>query len=86
MVSVERDQPVDVYVWIPRYNAHSSNVPILVTHAAGTTTRTFNERKAPGSWVLHGRYTFNAGTAGYVQTSGANGTALADAVRFVPVW
>jgi len=76
----------DVYVWIPRYNAHSSNVPILVTHAAGTTTRTFNERKAPGSWVLHGRYTFNAGTAGYVQTSGANGTALADAVRFVPVW
>jgi hypothetical protein len=75
----------DVYVWIPRYNAHSSTkVPILVAHASGTTTLTFNERKAPGSWVLHGRYTFNAGTAGYVQTSGQDGTALADAVRFVP--
>jgi hypothetical protein len=75
----------DVYVWIPRYNAHSTKVPILVAHAIGTTTRIFNERKAPGSWVLHGRYTFNAGTAGYVQTSGENDTALADAVRFVPI-
>ena len=74
----------DVYVWIPRYNTHSTKVPILVAHASGTTTRLFNERKAPGSWVLHGRYTFNAGTAGYVQTSGQDGTALADAVRFVP--
>lgn len=74
----------DVYVWIPRYNARSTSVPILVAHASGTTTRIFNERKAPGSWVLHGRYTLNAGTAGYVQTSGQDGTALADAVRFVP--
>jgi hypothetical protein len=75
----------DVYVWIPRYNAHSTEVPILVAHAIGTTTRIFNERKAPGSWVLHGRYTFNAGTGGYVQISGENDTALADAVHFVPI-
>jgi hypothetical protein len=75
----------DVYVWVPTSNAHATSVPILVAHAYGTSTRLFNERKAPGSWVLHGRYTFNAGTAGYVQTSGQNGTALADAVRFVPI-
>jgi Divergent InlB B-repeat domain len=76
----------DVYVWIPRDNsARSTSVPILVAHASGTTTRIFNERKASGSWVLHGRYTFNAGTAGYVQTSAENGTALADAVRFTPI-
>jgi hypothetical protein len=75
----------DVYVWVPTYNAHPASVPILVAHANGTTTRLFNERKAPGSWVLHGRYTFNAGTAGYVQASAQNGTALADAVRFVPI-
>jgi hypothetical protein len=76
----------DVYVWIPRYNPQATSVPILVAYASGTTTRLFNERKAPGSWVLHGRYTFNAGTAGYVQTSGQNGTALADAVLFRPAF
>jgi hypothetical protein len=75
----------DVYVWIPKYNARATGVPILVAHANGTTLRTFNERKAPGGWVLHGRYTFNAGSAGYVQTTGDKETALADAVRFVPV-
>jgi hypothetical protein len=75
----------DVYVWIPTYNSHSTKVPILVAHAAGTTSRAFDEQKAPGSWVLHGRYTFNAGTAGYVQASSAKGGALADAVRLVPV-
>ena len=75
----------DVYVWLPTYNAHLTSVPILVAHANGTTTRLFNERKAPGNWVLHGRYTFNAGTAGYVQASAQNGSALADAVRFVPI-
>jgi hypothetical protein len=75
----------DVYVWIPKYNGRSTSVPILVAHANGTTTRSFNERKAPGSWVLHGRYTLGAGTSGYVQVSAENGTALADAVRFVPV-
>jgi hypothetical protein len=75
----------DVYVWIPKYNGRSTSVPILVAHATGTTTRTFSEWKASGSWVLHGRYTFNAGTAGYVQTSNDNGDALADAIRFVPI-
>lgn len=75
----------DVYVWIPTYNSHSTKVPIVVAHAAGTTSRAFDEQKAPGSWVLHGRYTFNAGTAGYVQASDSKGAALADAVRLVPV-
>lgn len=75
----------DVYVWIPTRNALSTSVPIVVAHATGTTTHLFNERKGPGTWVLHGRYTFNTGTAGYVQTSGVYGAAAADAVRFVPV-
>jgi hypothetical protein len=35
--------------------------------------------------VLHGRYTFNAGTAGYVQTSDVYGVAGADAISFIPV-
>jgi hypothetical protein len=35
--------------------------------------------------VLHGTYSFNTGTGGYVQVSDINGQACADAVRFVPV-
>jgi hypothetical protein len=75
----------DVYVWLPTASVRSTSVPIVVAHAGGTTTRLFNERRAPGTWVLHGRYAFNAGTAGYVQTSDRYGTAAADAIRLVPV-
>jgi hypothetical protein len=48
------------------------------------TTRTFDERTGGGQWHWHGRYTFTAGTAGYVEVSDLNGQAAADAVRFVP--
>jgi hypothetical protein len=75
----------DVYLWMPKYNSRATSIPVLVAHANGTTSRTFSERKMPGGWVLHGRYTFNAGTAGYVQTGVDRGASLADAVRFVPI-
>ncbi len=75
----------DVYVWWTTGANRATNVPFAVVHAGGTTTRTFNERTGGGQWVLHGRYTFNAGTTGYVETSDVNGQACADAVRFVPV-
>ena len=74
----------DVYVWWTTHANRSASVPISVTHAGGTTTRTFDERTGGGQWVLHGRYSFTAGTAGYVQTTDASGQAAADAVRFVP--
>jgi Divergent InlB B-repeat domain len=75
----------DVYIWIPKWNKGSTSVPVTVTYAGGSMLRTFNERRAAGAWVLHGRYPFNAGTTGYVQTDDSSGLALADAVRFVPV-
>jgi len=75
----------DVYVWWSTHVNRSSAVPVTVVHAAGSTTQTFNEQAGGGRWVLHGRYSFNAGTAGYVQVSSANGQAAADAVRWVPV-
>ena len=75
----------EVYIWIPRWSKGSTSVPVTVTYASGSTLRTFNERRAAGGWVLHGRYPFNAGTTGYVQTSDSSGAALADDVRFVPV-
>jgi Divergent InlB B-repeat domain len=75
----------DVYVWIPTDSVRSRAVPILVSHAKGMTTRLFDERRATGTWVFHGRYSFGAGTSGYVQTSDIFGQAAADAVRLVPV-
>jgi hypothetical protein len=74
----------NVYVWWTAHANRSTAVPISVTHAGGTTTKTFNERVGGGQWVLHGQYSFNTGTGGYVQVSGSGGQAAADAVRFVP--
>jgi len=74
----------DVYVWWAASPSRSTSVPITVVYAGGSNTRVFNERAGGGQWVLHGRYTFNAGTSGYVETSDANGSAGADAVRLAP--
>ncbi|HEX2440675.1 MAG TPA: hypothetical protein VHT71_20350 [Methylomirabilota bacterium] len=74
----------DVYVWLPK-DRHASSVPIQVKYAGGATTLIFDERQGTGAWVYHGRYSFNAGTTGYVQMSDSKGLAIADAVRFVPV-
>ena len=56
-----------------------------VSHAAGQTTRTYNEQTGAGHRVLHGRYSFNVGTSGWAETSDAGGQACAHAVRIVPV-
>jgi len=75
-----------VYIWIPTWNKGSASVPVTVRYKGGSTTlRTLNEKRAAGGWVPHGRYMFDAGTAGYVETDDSRGAALADAVRFVPV-
>jgi hypothetical protein len=74
-----------VYVWWTTHVNRSTAVPISVVHAGGTTTKSFNEQVGGGQWVLHGQYTFNAGTGGYVQVTDSAGQAAADAVRFVPV-
>ncbi|MCI0547782.1 MAG: PQQ-dependent sugar dehydrogenase [Candidatus Rokubacteria bacterium] len=74
----------DAYV---RWTAHanrSSSVPISVVHSGGTTAKNFNQKVSGSTWVLHGRYTFAAGTAGRVTLSNANGQAAADAIRLVP--
>lgn len=77
--------PYDVYVWWTTETSRSTTAPFTVVHAAGSTTKNFNERTGGGQWVLHGRYTLKAGTTGYVETSDVNGQVAADAVRFVPV-
>jgi hypothetical protein len=74
----------EVYVRWTAYSTRSASVPIAVTHAGGTTTKTYDQRTGGGVWVLHGTYGFNAGTGGYVQVSDVNGQACADVVKFVP--
>jgi hypothetical protein len=75
----------DVYVRWTSHPNRSARVPVTVRHASGSTVRYVDERVNGGAWVLHGRYSFAAGTGGYVSVSDANGQAAADAVRFVPV-
>ena len=60
-------------------------MPISVTSSSGTVTRNFDEKTGGGVWVLHGRYNFSVGPAGYVEVSDANGQAAADAIRLVPL-
>lgn len=76
----------DVYVWWDAQAFQAASVPITVVSASGPSTRAFNESTGGGQWVLHGRYNFSAGIAGYVQVSNnGSGHVAADAVRFVPV-
>jgi alpha-tubulin suppressor-like RCC1 family protein len=74
----------DVYAWWTASSTRSTIVPITVSgHSGSPVTSLFNQRLDGGKWNLHGRYSFAAGARGSVQTSGANGLANADAVRFV---
>jgi hypothetical protein len=75
----------DVYVWWSTHPNRSTRVPITVTSSTGAVSKTVDQKNSGGSWILHGNYSFNAGTSGYVEVSDANGQASADAVRFVPL-
>jgi hypothetical protein len=75
----------DVYVWWTTHPNRSTNVPISVSHAGGTTVKNYNQQLTGGQWILHGRYNLPAGVGSYVEVSDANGQSAADAVRFVPV-
>jgi hypothetical protein len=74
----------DVYVWFTTGSNRSTEVPVMVVHADGKTTRRFDQTSGGGRWVLHGRYRFKAGSRGYVEVSDRNGPAGADAIRLVP--
>jgi hypothetical protein len=73
-----------VYVWWTAHPNRSTSVPITVGgQTTGARTQTYDEQAGGGQWVLHGTYTFAAGSRGTVQVSNGNGQAAADAVRFV---
>jgi hypothetical protein len=74
-----------VYVWYATNANRSTRVPINVVSTTGAVSKLFDQKTTGGSWILHGTYRFNAGTAGYIEVSDVNGQAGADAVRIVPV-
>jgi len=63
----------------------ASNVPVSVTHAAGTSNFIVDQRANGGKWVLLDTFNFNSGTTGnvLVGNTDADGYVIADAVRFV---
>ncbi len=75
----------DVYAWWTYHPNRSTNVPYRINHATGIDTVVVNQHDPAlgGQWVLLGRYTFTAGSAGYVEVSSENGQACADAVRLM---
>ena len=75
----------DVYVRWTTFANRSSTVPISVTTGGTTVTKIYDQKTGGGTWVLHDRYTFAQGTAGYVEVDDSNGQANADAIRLVPV-
>ncbi len=74
--------------WRSPHPTLASNVPVLITHAGGTTSVTVNQRAQGGKWVLLGTYSFPAGTRGWVgvKTAGTDGTVTMDAVQFTRVF
>lgn len=63
----------------------ATNVGVTINHANGSATKTINQSNNYGKWNSLGTYKFNSGTSGKVtlSASGANGTVIADAVKFV---
>jgi hypothetical protein len=77
----------EVYVWWPADPSNASNTPVEIHYSGGTTALSLNQRQNGGQWNYLGALIFNPGTGGYVtiQTTGADGYVIADAVRFVKV-
>ncbi|MCK6470111.1 MAG: tandem-95 repeat protein [Planctomycetes bacterium] len=75
----------EVYAWWTYHANRSTTVPYRIAHVGSVATVTVNQRDSTlgGKWVLLGSWTFNAGTAAYVEVSSENGQASADAVRLV---
>jgi hypothetical protein len=77
----------EVFEWHGRLSQGqlASNVNYVINHAGGTTTITVDQTQNTGQWNSLGTYAFNEGDSGNVTISaqGANGTVMADAVKFV---
>ncbi|CAN7389609.1 right-handed parallel beta-helix repeat-containing protein [Paenibacillus sp. LjRoot153] len=76
----------DVYMWWNADTNRANNVPVTVSSAGGTYSKTVNQQANGGQWNFIGSYVFSAGTLGNVIISnmGTTGFVIADAIKFVP--
>lgn len=76
-----------VAVAFPSGNNRATNVPVVVTHAGGTTPITLDQKQKPGPFAFQpiGEFRFEAGQRASVAFSneGADGVVLIDAVRWI---
>jgi N-acetylmuramoyl-L-alanine amidase/Fibronectin type III domain len=85
---VPRSGYYNVYIAYSMHSARASDARVRVAHPGGTTTFLVDQRRHGGTWVLLGRFYFNAGTddkTGAVivtnQTDDAGANVSADAIR-----
>lgn len=82
-ISVPVRDSYEVYVWWTSFRGRSKSAPFTVSHEDGTDLQYKNQRRGGGRWQLLGTYSFTPDGGHYVELSGANGMASADAVRVV---
>ncbi|PAY21575.1 FAD-dependent oxidoreductase [Rhodopirellula sp. SM50] len=80
----------EVQIAYPPNNNRATNVPVRITHAAGTESVTLNQRNKPSvkdAFAPLGRYQFGTGGPARVVigNQATDGYVVVDAVRFVPV-
>jgi hypothetical protein len=65
------------------HSNHATNARLVVTHAAGQSTFTLNQKLSSDGWFTLGEFGFNAGQNALIELSGAgaNGKIIVDSVR-----
>jgi hypothetical protein len=82
--------PAGTYRVLTGWRSHpnrATNVPIVITHAGGSTTVNVNQTVNGSKWNSLGVFEFTgaAGQGVTISTTGTNGYVVADGIRFEPV-
>jgi RHS repeat-associated protein len=72
-----------VYARWPQNSTHSTQAKYTVTHSAGTTDVTVNQRQDGGEWVLLGTFSMASANSRVQLVPSADGIVAADAVKAV---
>ena len=78
----------EVRLSYPVNNNRATNVPVEITHADGTASKTVNQRRKPSIdnlFVSLGTYKFGNSARVRIGTEGTDGYVIVDAVQFLPV-
>ena len=76
----------EVYAWIPKESANTSNAEYTIVHSNGTSKKNISQYGyGDAGWVSLGEYCFIAGNTGTIVLSDktTSGRVIADAVKFV---